>query len=579
MNYIVTITDRSYIQYTHRFIYELHGIGYRGEIIVLTTDANIYCNAKVVKLDKMFESKVDSLNDSRWLQFDLLKPDLFKDGDKIIYLDSDVVVLPAFNYNEMFQKYTFATSILYHDDVQEYQLLNKILNRENNISSVKAKYIASPFVFEINQKARKFFDLCKIMQQISNQYRRGTLFAFNLACYSCGFEIEIIPKELCVYTKDIKDKTVPKNPILIHYGGGDGKELWKADYQDNKNYTGDDKPCKPYEYTSETRNGDRYAFQTTEGLGNQIETCFTYMALIEKYKNVDVIFSFSDRDNANNTRFYEILTDYYGNRCYSARDGILPIAIRKQFKGLLTCRKVKVLDIPIIAENPIYSHGSEVDRDIDILKKVFTYSDDNIKEMFKILLPLNWKKIRGKKYNDFPEYDIIICNGSKHNLKWIKKRYLRMNEVVDELKDKYKIACVGHPDEYIHGTDDYTHLTLEETFDFCNNAKAHIVMDSGLFHFLCAIGKEPIVIFGGTNWVKNTHIKLSPDGLWGFHHKAIIVRHSECDYQPCQREWVLSDEWDKCRFYQCMMFNPEIIIKFVLEKLIDKEFQALEGND
>jgi hypothetical protein len=503
---------------------------------------------------------------------------MFKEGDKILYLDSDVVVNERFNIEEMFKKYTFATSIVYHDDVQEHQLLNRTLNRVNGEKNeVKFKYIASPFVFEVNDRARRFFDLCKIMQQISNQHRRGTLFAFNLACHSCGFNIEIIPRELCAYTKDIKDKTISPNHILIHYGGGDGKDLWKADYYDNKNYISDKKPMKPYEYTSKINEGERYAFQTTEGLGNQIETCIVYKTLVEHYKNVDVIFSFSDRDNVNNTRFYEILTDYYGCRCYHAENGILAKDIRRQYKGLISCRKAKVLDIPVIAENKDYSHGSEVERNMDILKQVLHCNDDFIKEIFKSKFPLNWKNIRGKKYNnDLPEYDLVICNGSKHNLKWVKKRYLRMNEVVNELKGRYKIACVGHPDEYIYGADDWTHLSLEDTFDFCNKAKAHIVMDSGLFHFLCSVGKEPIVVFGGTNWVKNTHVKMDTVGLWGFHSKAIIVKHSDCDLQPCQREWVLTEAWDKCVFYQCMMFNPEIIIKFALEKLIDKEFEGIE---
>ena len=580
MNYIVTITSKNYLKYTYRLIYSLREIGYKGEIIVLTPDDDIYCNCRIIKIEKIFTAEAKTLDDSRWLQFQLLDNDFFKDGDKIIYLDSDVIVHKGFDFERMFNEYTFAVSIT-HFDIDEFPILRKILCNPG----IDFKYIATPFVFEVNDKVRDFFNVCKLCQEISNHYKRGTLLAFNLACYSYlkHDEIQIIPEDKVVYAYDMQEGRVFDDPMIIHYGGFKGKKIWEEEYYDNKPVSyilKEEEENKSFkrEYNLKTKkNKDIYAFQTDEGLGNQIETYLIYRVLIEMFENVDIFFAFSDRDNEGNIKFYEIITKYFGNDCLVVtKGGSLDDEISKRYKGLFCCRPRRINNIPVLAEIKNYAFGSEVDRNNEMLYQLGK-NDADIKRYFNEFLPLNWRKIRGDDYNDFlPTYDIVICVGSKHNLRWIKKRYLRMNEVIDELKNDYSIACVGHKDEYIYGCDDYTHLSLEETFDFVSKAKVVITMDSGLFHFVNLIGIENVGIFGGTNIEKNTNIKVDRYGVWGFHKFSTIISGSKCEKQPCQNNgWRLTADWDECDYYQCMMFPPQSIIGVVREKLLDLQFSKL----
>jgi hypothetical protein len=219
--YICTIASKGYLKYLTRFITSVRGAGWRGEIVVLSSD-DIPCNETVIIHDDHFKTRL--LSDNRWMQFEVDK--YFKDGDHVLYLDCDMVVYDNCNFDELF-KHTLLVSTLpgTHDVTGELPELSKILERP-----IKSKYIASPFVFKINKEAKDFFKLCRMMSYISQTQDRGTLFAFNLACQMRGMgDVPIYPKSKVKYTLDVVfGKSVPK-ATMFHYGGAKGKRLWEQD--------------------------------------------------------------------------------------------------------------------------------------------------------------------------------------------------------------------------------------------------------------------------------------------------------------------------------------------------------------
>lgn len=222
MNIICTISSKNYLKYTHRLIYSIRDTGWDGKIVVLSCD-DIYCNCEVKKIKEHF--KTDLIQDSRWVQFDLM--DYFEDGDKIMYLDSDMLCLKKCDLNELFE-YELLCSVVYHDKKVGAELpkLSEILKRE-----IDFKYIQSPFVCEVNEKTRSFFDLCKITSYVSEALKFGSLFAFNLAAHRCvEFDPDIFPRNKVIYTVDMMSGKRYRSPWFVHYGGKKGFELWLREY-------------------------------------------------------------------------------------------------------------------------------------------------------------------------------------------------------------------------------------------------------------------------------------------------------------------------------------------------------------
>src|SRR5688572_27459210 len=114
-------------------------------------------------------------------------------------------------------------------------------------------------------------------------------------------------------------------------------------------------------------------------------------------------------------------------------------------------------------------------------------------------------------------FDIIIANGynkTKNLTDWIVKTYPHFPQVLKALPN-LKIASVGLPDEYIHGTINRTGIGLQKTFGLLKNARLVMANDTGLYHAAAALGTPTLVLFTMTD----THKNYDPV----FHSSAQII--------------------------------------------------------
>ena len=212
--------------YLHRFIYSARNAGYRGAIKVLTTDDDIYCNNRVDKVEQGYTTEI--FPDSRWIKLELDRH--FREGDRVIFLDSDIVVTSKFPFNKLFKKDLFITTVpLTHDTSKAAPKIKEIMEID-----IKTKYLASPIGFLLNDKAREFFKLWRMMRPFARLYNLGTMFALNIACHMRGMkDFYIVPENRCGYTMDVVLNTPrrAKKPYLFHYGGRLGKDIWMEEYR------------------------------------------------------------------------------------------------------------------------------------------------------------------------------------------------------------------------------------------------------------------------------------------------------------------------------------------------------------
>ena len=231
---ICTIANRKYAPYLHRFIYSVREAGWRGEIVVLTTDVNLYCNATVRVVKQEFKTSV--FRDNRWLKLELDRH--FKKGDRVIFLDCDIVLFKGFPFEELFQHDLSLTTVaMNHDVTKEMPIVKSLLGGEP-----KTKYLASPCAFKMCRKTEKFFDEWRSFRETSKEYNKGTMFALNLACHSRDMsDVYLLPEDRCAYTLTVVFKEIVAEPVLFHYGGGKGKQIWFDEYRDGivYNYRGD----------------------------------------------------------------------------------------------------------------------------------------------------------------------------------------------------------------------------------------------------------------------------------------------------------------------------------------------------
>ena len=154
------------------------------------------------------------------------------------------------------------------------------------------------------------------------------------------------------------------------------------------------------------------------------------------------------------------------------------------------------------------------------------------------------------------ECDIVLINGSNSALRWLRKRYPHMKELVESMPDK-KFICVGNKGEGITA-DNVVDLTgkleLNKVIELIKTAKLVIASDSGLSHVAGALGVPTIVLFGFTD-----PIKCKPLG----DHIHIIRKDLPCS--PCQYN---QNTWVNCKDWKCIKeITPESIKDKALEIL------------
>lgn len=229
MRCVCTIADRKYAPYLQRFIHSVRAAGWREEIVVLTNDEELYCNNTVIYVPEHFTSS--AFPDPRWLKLELDR--FFDKGDEVIFLDSDIVLFDGFPFEEILgHKFGMTTVPMHHDVTNEMPEVNKLLNKVT-----EAKYLASPISFRKNRSTTEFFDLWRSQRALSVERNHGTMFALNMACHMRDMsDCWLLPEDRCAYTLSVRFNEPVKDPVLMHYGGMQGKEIWMGEYRDGKDY-------------------------------------------------------------------------------------------------------------------------------------------------------------------------------------------------------------------------------------------------------------------------------------------------------------------------------------------------------
>lgn len=226
---LCTIANRRYMPYLQRWIYSARESGWRGRIVVLTGDKSLKANAEIRHTKQEFKTAV--FKDNRWLKLELDR--YFDDGEHVAFFDVDIVFFKSMPWDEIFKYELGLTTVpLHHDVTKEMPLVKEITGVEPH-----TKYLASPCIFVKNKRSIEFFENWRSYRELSEQYKKGTMFALNLACYSMGPEdIYIFPEDRCAYTLTVRFKEKVKDPYLFHYGGGQGKQIWHDEYMKGKVY-------------------------------------------------------------------------------------------------------------------------------------------------------------------------------------------------------------------------------------------------------------------------------------------------------------------------------------------------------
>lgn len=299
----------------------------------------------------------------------------------------------------------------------------------------------------------------------------------------------------------------------------------------------------------------KYLYVVGQGIGNIVETVYTFMQLREYYNNeIDVCYNHRTGIDGSTEKadFYRVITDYYGLELHISHDYKLPEETAKKYEGQITSVWVQPISgIPVIVQ-PSGTWTNEIVRNNSVLRKLGIQEDPQAGlDVFK----LEWLKMRGREPEAVPKYEIILNNGGYNTQKWLRKRYKYWNDISIALASKYVTGAVGRPDEAIKCADDLTYLPLIETMDVIANCDYFLGNDSGLYHFASACGIPGIVMFTATNINKNWHP--------GF-HMSMEPLHTRLKCQPCQEDtWGWSPAFHRCNDYKCCEYEPEMFLRFI----------------
>ena len=233
---ILTIANSSYRNHAERLVYSLRQTGYRGEITVLTDEDNFHIAGCTMHHMCFRDYGGKNLNDARWLQVDLDLP--FHIGDRVMYMDCDMVVLPRAPIAKLF-KHDFGASIV--DRVGGWEHMVPHIKRFLGGVWDGKVYIGVPFVFKVTPQAREFFRKQRIFGFLPASIGFGNMIAYNLACQRYRAPKTIVPRDKIIYWFDIEaDKPeqslriqnkLSRRKWFIHYGGAKHKLVAELEYK------------------------------------------------------------------------------------------------------------------------------------------------------------------------------------------------------------------------------------------------------------------------------------------------------------------------------------------------------------
>ena len=299
----------------------------------------------------------------------------------------------------------------------------------------------------------------------------------------------------------------------------------------------------------------RYLYIISDGMGNQIEMIVPYLYVSKHYK-IDVAY-------LPTTPTFQVSTLEFWRTVVKSNGGELLVAEHNSrpywwtdYAGYFSCRGKEYDGIEAMAYNTSPHNGNEVEQRNRIIP------DEEATKIMKKEIPIDWLKMRGIEHK--PNGLILILNGGTNNAFWIKRKYGRMDEVAEAMKEFGKVACIGTPDEYVQGTEDLTGLTTLEAMDTIANARLVINNDSGLFHFACVVGTPNVVVFTATSYVKDRH-KI-------FHRfsEPVYGSHLSGCGNPCvehEPRWFHNQRWVECEDCECRYFDPKHVVTAAVKQL------------
>ena len=163
-------------------------------------------------------------------------PNHFEIGEKICFLDGDMIAFPWVDWEEIFKGDLSYAELKPDDDMDDET--GRIRKVYGNIN-LDSRYLASPAMMTVTKEIQDFYKgIGRLASFASNTMIGGTLLALNLAINASPAikkKARLLPREKIVYTVDVRgDQKNYKpfyHPWFFHYGGRAGKEYWYREHE------------------------------------------------------------------------------------------------------------------------------------------------------------------------------------------------------------------------------------------------------------------------------------------------------------------------------------------------------------
>ena len=136
----------------------------------------------------------------------------------------------------------------------------------------------------------------------------------------------------------------------------------------------------------------------------------------------------------------------------------------------------------------------------------------------------------------------VLGMGCKPDAFWWRKKWESWREL-QAIFGAERCVYLGTREESRHwmGIDFCGATTLRRAAGWIAGARAYVGIDNGLAHVAAALGVPTVALFGATSEVKNRPLGTKV---------KVLTKNIAC--RPCQ----MTREWEKCRTWRCMDFEP-----------------------
>jgi len=283
-----------------------------------------------------------------------------------------------------------------------------------------------------------------------------------------------------------------------------------------------------------------------------IQTVSTYINLCRKYKRVDVLIDTNDTANA---VFYIYITKWLGMKAFCI-----------QGKTALIDNLFSNYDI--VLSDFSYSKGDKTEQQnivkqyTNTLNQIGNYRKVKPAHIHNNTLPIDWGKIRGKKFKK--EYDILIINQAPDNWNGTRRKHGHIRQLALELIDKGR--KVVQPDTGYNRLRDIP-VVEGDNMDLIAQSKLVIGNNCWQTEFANVIGVRNITIFTAED-----------PAVWrdrGFHRFSLnIIPGRQAGCAPCETRGKLKE---KCPKWICTQYDLSKIVNVAIE-MLSGEFIKVKGD-